>query len=218
MPPILSDFGPAPAQRRQSPSHLRLPRRTSHRKRRAFCRLGTQCPARKRGWVTSTPGTDASTPCATGDNAGVWELFIPDLTPGTLYKYEIKTQNGDIFTKSDPYAFCMEHRPRTASVVYQPDDALWSDTDWLQARQKRDPYTEPIAIYEVHLGSWRRNPDEDNRSLTYRELAHELVEYVLEMGLHPHRTPPHHGTSLRRILGLSGHGLLRANQPIWHAR
>ncbi len=115
-------------------------------------------------------------------STGVWELFIPDLQPGTIYKYEIKTQNGDIFTKSDPYAFCMEHRPRTASVVYQPDDALWSDTDWLQTRQKRDPYTKPIAIYEVHLGSWRRNPDEDNRSLTYRELAHELVEYVLEMG------------------------------------
>ncbi len=115
-------------------------------------------------------------------NAGIWELFVPDLTPGTLYKYEIKAQNGDIFTKSDPYAFYMEHRPRTASVVYQPDDALWSDADWLQTRQKRDPYTEPIAIYEVHLGSWRRNPDEDNRSLTYRELAHELVEYVLEMG------------------------------------
>ena len=115
-------------------------------------------------------------------STGVWELFIPDLTPGTLYKYEIKTQNGDIFTKSDPYAFCMEHRPRTASVVYQPDDALWSDAEWLQTRQQRDPYTEPIAIYEVHPGSWRRNPQENNRPLTYRELAHELVEYVLEMG------------------------------------
>ncbi len=115
-------------------------------------------------------------------STGVWELFISDLTPGTLYKYEIKTQNGDIFTKSDPYAFCMEHRPRTASVVYQPNDALWSDADWLQTRQQRDPYTEPIAIYEVHLGSWRRNPQENNRPLTYRELAHELVEYVLEMG------------------------------------
>ena len=115
-------------------------------------------------------------------STGVWELFIPDLTPGTLYKYEIKTQNGEIFTKSDPYAFCMEHRPRTASVVHQPNDALWSDAEWLQTRQKRDPYTDPIAIYEVHPGSWRRNPLEDNRPLTYRELAHELVEYVLEMG------------------------------------
>ena len=115
-------------------------------------------------------------------STGIWELFIPDLKPGTIYKYEIKTQNGDVFTKSDPYAFCMEHRPRTGSVVYQPDDALWFDTDWLQTRRERDPYTEPIAIYEVHLGSWRRNPHEDNRSLTYRELAHELVEYVLEMG------------------------------------
>ena len=121
-------------------------------------------------------------PMQNRDSTGVWELFIPALQPGTLYKYEIKTQNGDIFTKSDPYAFCIEHRPRTASVVYQPNDALWSDADWLQIRQTRDPYTDPIAIYEVHPGSWRRNPQGNNRPLTYRELAHELVEYVLEMG------------------------------------
>ena len=144
--------------------------------------MGTQCPARQRGGRLQRLERMPAPHVQNRGSTGVWELFIPDLTPGTLYKYEIKAQNGDIFTKSDPYAFCMEHRPRTASVVYQPNDALWSDTDWLQARQKRDPYTEPIAIYEVHLGSWRRNPDEDNRSLTYRELAHELVEYVLEMG------------------------------------
>ncbi len=115
-------------------------------------------------------------------STGVWELFIPDLKPGSVYKYEIKAKNRDVFTKSDPYCFCMEHRPRTGSVVYRPDDTLWGDGDWLQTREKRNPHTQPIAIYEVHLGSWRRNPLEDNRPLTYRELAHELVEYVLEMG------------------------------------
>ena len=115
-------------------------------------------------------------------STGIWELFIPDLPQGSIYKYEIKAQNGEVFAKSDPYSFWMERRPRTASVVYAPDDSLWNDADWLQARQQSDPHAAPVAIYEVHLGSWRRNPQENNRPLTYRELAHELVEYALEMG------------------------------------
>ena len=112
-------------------------------------------------------------------DSGIWELFIPDLEMGNVYKYEIKAQTGDVFAKSDPYCFWMEHRPRTGSVVYRPDDALWNDADWLYARQQNNPYAAPIAIYEVHLGSWRRK---NNRSLTYRELAPELVEYALDMG------------------------------------
>ena len=115
-------------------------------------------------------------------STGIWELFIPDLPQGSIYKYEIKAQNGEVFAKSDPYSFWMERRPRTGSVVYAPDDSLWNDADWLQARQQSDPHAAPVAIYEVHLGSWRRNPQENNRPLTYRELAHELVEYALEMG------------------------------------
>ena len=115
-------------------------------------------------------------------STGIWELFIPDLTQGSIYKYEIKAQTGEVFAKSDPYAFWMERRPHTASVVYAPDDSLWNDADWLQARRQSNPYAAPIAIYEVHLGSWRRNPHENNRPLTYRELAPELVEYALDMG------------------------------------
>ena len=115
-------------------------------------------------------------------DSGIWELFIPDLEMGSIYKYEIKAQNGDVVAKSDPYCFWMEHRPRTGSVVYRPDASLWNDADWLHARQQSNPYAAPIAIYEVHLGSWRRNPHENNRPLTYRELAHELVEYALAMG------------------------------------
>ena len=115
-------------------------------------------------------------------STGIWELFIPDLPQGSIYKYEIKAQNGEVFAKSDPYSFWMERRPHTASVVYAPDDALWNDADWLQARQQSDPHAAPVAIYEVHLGSWRRNPQENNRPLAYRELAHELVEYAVEMG------------------------------------
>ena len=125
---------------------------------------GSQYPMRSRG------------------NTGVWELFIPDLNPGVIYKYEIKTQDGDVFAKSDPYAFFTEHRPRTGSIVYRPDDTLWTDQDWMIGQQQKNHHEEPIAIYEVHLGSWRRNPLEDHRSLTYREIAHELVDYVLEMG------------------------------------
>ena len=115
-------------------------------------------------------------------STGIWELFIPDLTQGSIYKYEIKGQTGEVFAKSDPYAFWMERRPHTASVVYAPDDSLWTDADWLQARRQSNSYAAPIAIYEVHLGSWRRNPHENNRPLTYRELAPELVEYALDMG------------------------------------
>ncbi|MDP6042756.1 MAG: 1,4-alpha-glucan branching protein GlgB [Candidatus Latescibacteria bacterium] len=115
-------------------------------------------------------------------NTGIWEIFIPNLSPGTVYKFEIKAQNGDVFTKSDPYGFQMEHRPRTASIVHQSTEEIWTDQDWLETRRERDHHTSPMAIYEIHLGSWRRNSHEDNRPLTYRECAHELVDYVLEMG------------------------------------
>jgi 1,4-alpha-glucan branching enzyme len=113
---------------------------------------------------------------------GVWEIFIPHLEPNTTYKYEIITQSDDVIAKSDPYAFYAEHRPKTASIVYDLTDEGWTDNAWIEQRSNTSAHNQPMAIYEVHLGSWRRNPDENNRSLTYRELAHELVDYVLEMG------------------------------------
>ncbi|MFT5367080.1 MAG: 1,4-alpha-glucan branching enzyme [Candidatus Latescibacterota bacterium] len=125
---------------------------------------GTQYPMRNRGSI------------------GVWEIFIPHLGPNTAYKYEIKTQSDGVITKSDPYAFYAEHRPKTASIVYDLTDEGWTDESWMQQRSTRTPHNQPMSIYEVHLGSWRRNPLENNRQLTYRELAHELVDYVLEMG------------------------------------
>ena len=117
--------------------------------------------------------------------SGVWELFIPDLKQGDLYKYEIKTRYlGYIATKSDPFAFSAELRPRTASVVWDLDHFQWHDQTWMEERSRRQRLDAPIAIYEVHAGSWKRNEDPEYglRWLTYRELAAELVPYVKGMG------------------------------------
>ncbi len=114
---------------------------------------------------------------------GLWELFIPDLPEGTLYKYELRVHNQDApFLKSDPYAFAAELRPHTASVVRDLSRYRWNDRDWMQARATRDPLTAPMSIYEVHLGSWMRVPEEGGRWLTYNELADKLVHYVQHMG------------------------------------
>jgi 1,4-alpha-glucan branching enzyme len=117
--------------------------------------------------------------------SGVWELFIPGIKEGELYKYEIKTRYlGYVAVKSDPYAFACEMRPQTASVVWDLDRYQWHDQIWMEERPQRQSLSSPIAVYEVHLGSWRRKDDLEYglRWLTYRELAEELVPYVKEMG------------------------------------
>jgi 1,4-alpha-glucan branching enzyme len=111
---------------------------------------------------------------------GVWELFIPDLAPGTLYKFEIRGRHGDIHIKSDPYGRRFELRPATATIVEPPDDYDWEDDEWMEARAGHDWQHAPMSIYEVHLGSWQRGPE--GEMLNYRELAHRLVEYVKEIG------------------------------------
>jgi len=113
---------------------------------------------------------------------GIWELFLPDVGPGDLYKYELRTREGAIIEKSDPHAYAAEYRPRTASVVYDIDSYAWDDSTWIEQRALGNRLEEPISIYEVHLGSWKRVPEEGDRFLTYRELAHDLVAYVKEMG------------------------------------
>ncbi len=113
--------------------------------------------------------------------SGLWELFIPGLHVGDLYKYEIRTPRaGALAVKSDPYGFAMELRPGTASVVWDLDNYEWNDAGWLAARQQRQALAAPMAVYEVHLGSWRRG--EANRWLTYRELADQLVPYAADLG------------------------------------
>ncbi|MEM7443372.1 MAG: 1,4-alpha-glucan branching protein GlgB [Pseudomonadota bacterium] len=112
---------------------------------------------------------------------GVWEAFIPGVGPGVRYKYEIVGPDGNLAPlKADPFGFAAEHPPATASVVAARLDRAWSDGDWMQKRGAANALDAPISIYEVHLGSWRRGPD--NRYLTYEEFARDLVDYANFMG------------------------------------
>jgi 1,4-alpha-glucan branching enzyme len=113
-------------------------------------------------------------------SSGVWELFIPGLAEGEVYKYEIKGHNDYFGLKADPFAFFAELRPNTASVVRDINNYTWHDQAWMESRRERQSLKSPLAIYEVHLGSWRRG--EGNRMLSYRELAEQLVDYATEMG------------------------------------
>src|SRR5688572_27770849 len=120
---------------------------------------------------------DALTPRP--DHSGIWERFVPGLSAGTRYKYRVVSRQGEAFDKSDPYAIRTEVPPQTASVVWNLDYA-WGDAEWLQRRGAPNALAAPMSIYEVHLGSWRRAPD--NTFLDYRTLAHQLADYVHEMG------------------------------------
>ena len=119
-------------------------------------------------------------PMRVNGGSGIWELFIPGLHVGDIYKFEIRNRHtGDCFIKTDPYAQAMELRPNTGCIV-SGSDYEWQDSDWLAQRTEFDWQQSPINIYEVHLGSWQRN--NDGGFLNYRELAHKLVEYVNWMG------------------------------------
>lgn len=115
-------------------------------------------------------------------SSGVWELFIPAVKTGDVYKYEIKTPFDEIYLKADPYAMYSELRPDTASVVYNIDNYSWKDEEWLKNRDKKNLYESPISIYELHLGSWKRVSEDENGVYNYREIANMLVPYVKEMG------------------------------------
>jgi 1,4-alpha-glucan branching enzyme len=111
--------------------------------------------------------------------SGVWEIFIPDLCQGEVYKYEIKSRhNGYLVAKSDPYGFAAEVRPKTASVVWDVTHFAWTDSEWLAQRAQRQGLDKPISVYEVHLGSWKRGGPHGESFLTYRELAAQLVEHL----------------------------------------
>ncbi len=114
-------------------------------------------------------------------SSGIWELFVPELEPGACYKYEIRTWDGHLTLKADPFAFAAEKPPATASVVYRSSH-VFHDSQWMEARSRVDAVRSPLSIYEVHLGSWRRMAKEGNRSLSYREIAPMLADYVIDMG------------------------------------
>jgi len=113
-------------------------------------------------------------------SSGIWEIFIPGLAEGTLYKFQVKTQNGFIMDKTDPYGVEMEIRPRTASRVNFLRDFAWHDASWMTTRAAGGQLGQPVAMYELHIGSWRRS--DGNRQLTYRELADSVVDYVRQEG------------------------------------
>jgi 1,4-alpha-glucan branching enzyme len=116
------------------------------------------------------------------DSSGIWEGFIPGIEEGALYKYHIESHvNGYKANRGDPFAFYWETPPKTSPVVWNLD-YTWNDAQWMEDRKKVNDLKAPISIYEVHLGSWRRHPDEDSRWLNYREVAHELADYVKKMG------------------------------------
>src|SRR5581483_4020906 len=114
--------------------------------------------------------------------SGVWELFVPDIAPGALYKFEMLTREGALRVKTDPFAAKMEQYPGSASIVQMDDNYRWNDDGWMRARPEKDPLRSPMSIYEVHLGSWARVPEEGNRTLTYREIAPRLAEHVKSLG------------------------------------
>jgi 1,4-alpha-glucan branching enzyme len=116
------------------------------------------------------------------DKSGIWELFIPGIKENELYKFEIKTQFKDILTKSDPFQFYGEVRPKTASIVSSLDSYEWDDQDWLTKRSALQPYDKPVSIYEVHFGSWQRDPSDPDRFMTYIEIADQLIPYVKNLG------------------------------------
>lgn len=124
-----------------------------------------------------------ATPMKPVADSGIYELFVPGLGVGQLYKFAITTHTGTILFKADPYAFSAEYRPGTASVTADIRGFKWNDSKWMESRAGTDPVKAPISIYEVHLGSWKKkNRPEKDGYYTYMEAAHELADYVLGMG------------------------------------
>ncbi len=126
---------------------------------------------------------EISSPLAAQGDTGIWAGFVPRAEQGMSYKYAIQSHfQGFHGLKADPYAFYAEVPPRSASVIWDIGDYHWNDGDWMSRRGSIHHQDKPLTIYEMHLGSWRRKPEEGGRYLTYRELAHELPEYVRDLG------------------------------------
>ncbi len=114
------------------------------------------------------------------NDQGVWTLVVEADLTGALYKYELFSRAGEKILKADPFAFYSEVRPNTASIVYSLEGYEWNDRQWLRKREKNQSISQPTAIYEIHLGSWKLTPE--GELLTYRQLAQELIPYILAHG------------------------------------
>ncbi|MBQ79948.1 MAG: 1,4-alpha-glucan branching enzyme [Planctomycetaceae bacterium] len=122
--------------------------------------------------------------------SGIWHLFVSGVKPGDAYKFRVQTTEGTI-DRADPYGYSAEMPPQTASLVTDLRDYAWRDTQWMEQRLRRDWFSEPISIYEIHLGSWKRPAETPHRWLTYDELARELIPYCIDMGFtHVEFLPP----------------------------
>jgi 1,4-alpha-glucan branching enzyme len=122
-------------------------------------------------------------PMRSRHDGGIWELFVPDFDAGSRYKFQIIGPGGEALPqRSDPLAFAAEHPPETASIARGLPEPAWSDGEWMEARAKHDPRKMPMSIYECHLGSWARVPEEGDRFLTYDEFGDRLISYVAELG------------------------------------
>ena len=116
-------------------------------------------------------------------DSGIWEIFVPDIGEGELYKFDIRSRYHNYrAVKADPYGFYFEMRPKSASIVHDINDYRWNDASWLKKREQKNWFESPMAIYEAHLGSWMRVHEEGDRFLTYRELSGKLIPYVKSMG------------------------------------
>ncbi len=141
-------------------------------------------PDAEQVWVTGdfNGWSKSSHPLRQRSQSGLWEGFIPGLVAGSLYKYHVASKYGAYrVDKADPFAFFLEGPPRTASIIWDLDYA-WEDGDWMANRYRKNALDGPMSVYEMHLGSWRRVPEEGNRALTYRELAPLLAEHVQRLG------------------------------------
>ena len=114
--------------------------------------------------------------------SGIWEIFLPGVHEGAHYKFEIRSAHGEVSLKTDPYAFFAQHGLETGCMVFDLGRYTWNDAEWMNRRSKVDSYNSPMSIYEVHIGSWQRIPEEGNRLLSYLELGDRLIPYVKEMG------------------------------------
>ena len=119
-------------------------------------------------------------PMRSRGSSGVWELFLPGIEAGGLYRFELRSSTGDVVTKNDPYANEFQKRPENAGVITRPSDYVWSDREWINTREEQDWQKSPLSVYEVHLGSWQRDPK--GGFLNYRDIAHRLADYVSELG------------------------------------
>jgi len=146
-------------------------------------RFAVWAPSAKRMTVTGdfNGWNTESHPLEPRGSSGIWEGFIEGIDLGTRYKYHVRGPNGYRFDKADPYAFSCEIAPDTASIVTDLS-YTWNDPEWMSNRKGRNGLTAPVSVYEMHIGSWRRKADEGNRSLTYRELAPVLADYLANHG------------------------------------